>query len=181
MYAAKKYMLDTLVEQCNHFIDTKTTENNVCAILSDCIIYKEIELVNKCVDFVDVNSVNVFKSEHFQDISEEGLRVLVKSDIIGKVKEVDLFRASVKWAKQQREDRKEKHTIRDILGDMRYDIRYSRMSAKEIADITEESPDILTGDEQNLLLRRVVEPTKARLEAVQSMGFNSKGRIDKGK
>ena len=91
-----------------------------------------------------------------------------------------MFRASVKWAKHQGEDRKEKHTIRDILGDMRYDIRYARMSAKEMSDITEESPDILTGDEQMTLIRGVVEPTKSRLEAVQSMGFNIKERIDKG-
>ena len=174
-------MLDALVEQCKVFIHTKTTEQNVCSILSDCIIYKEEELMNKCVDFVDKNSVNVIKSEHFLDISKEGLRVLVKSDIIGKVQEVDLFKASVMWAKCQGGNGKKKYAIRNILGDLRYDIRYLRMSAKEISDITEESPDILTLDEQMALIRCVLQPTQSRTEAVQSMGFNIKERIDKGK
>ena len=179
MYAARKYLLDGLVEHCELFLNTKITTDNVCTILDDCIRYNENELVDTCHHFVDRNVKNVVNSDHFQRISEAGLRVLLSSDLLGEVEEVDLFKACIKWAQmQQTGDDKGRRSVRDILGPLLYEVRFvGRMSVKEICDIRH---DILTSDEQLALMRHAFEPNQTRLAIIQSMGFNIRQRNGKG-
>ena len=103
MYAAKKYLIDGLVDRCKDFLDQTMSTANLCTILSHCMIYDEQELSEKCIRLVRDNPEGVLESDDFQDISSEGLHNLVSSDALSCVAAVDIYKTCLRWAKRKQE------------------------------------------------------------------------------
>ena len=145
-------------------------------------MFDERELMDKCIDFIDTNAANVFKSQDFLTISAEALLAIVSSECLGWIQEVKVFKACVKWAKhQQSKCGDNTKSLRDLLDMFLHEIRFARMSKEELESITKECPDILTKQEKNVLTRYTAEPCiRRRSNAVKQLGFNMKDRIDKG-
>ena len=51
---------------------------------------------------------------------------------------------------------------------------FIRMSAKELSDITDEDPEVLSHEEQIILFKYITESTNTRLDALLSLGFDLK-------
>ena len=179
MYAARKYLIDGLVDKCKTYLETEMSPNNVCVILNHCILYDENELMEKCMEVIHNHTEDVLNSDDFLNCSNEGLHKVVLSDELSCVAEVDIYRACVKWAKHQQESRT--GSIRDILGESLYQIQFGSMSAEELADVTEEFPAVLSADEEGVLWRYTTSRNQARLETVTAMGFNTgiRGRTNR--
>ena len=171
MYAAKKYQIDGLADRCKDFLDQAMSTANVCTILSQCMIYDEQELSDKCIDFVSDDPEGVLESDDFLDSSSEGLHRLVSSDALSCVAAVDIYNACVKWAKRRRESQTAV-CLRDILGSSLYEVPFRMMSAKDLSCITDENPGILSHKEQVVLFKYITDPTENRLAALVSLGFN---------
>ena len=177
MYSAKKYLMDGLVDKCKTFLETEMSANNVCSILSHCILYDENELMEKCMEVIHNHTEDVLNSDDFLNCSNEGLYKVVLSDKLSCVSEVDIYRACVKWAKHLQES--QTGSIRDIIGKSLYHIRFGTMSAEELADVIEELPGVLSPEEQCVLWHYITRRDDARLEAVKAMGFNTCTRVCK--
>ena len=173
MYAAKKYLVDGLVEKCKQF---KIVTANVCTILDDAMLYDEEELIDKCVDVVRLNVVEVVESDVFLDVSSKALHKLMSTDIIDNVNVMSIYLACLKWAKHKGSDpddpeSKSGSSLRDHLGSILHHIPFTWMSSKQLSRITDNDPDLLSADEQLLLLKFIVEPSDQRMAALLSLGF----------
>ena len=171
MYAAKKYLIDGLVDRCKVFLDQEMSISNVCTIMSHCVLYDEQELIDKCMELVNDHPEEVLQSGDFLDISSEGLLKLMSSDVLNCVAADDVYRNCKKWAKRRQESQTDAD-LRDILGSSLYHVQFTQMSAKELSDITDDDPDILSHEEQNILFKYITESTEKRLAALVSLGFD---------
>ena len=170
MYAAKKYLLEGLVQQCSTFLEDEISTENVCTVLKHCLFYDETTLAEKCVAFVAVDPKVVFESADFMNINETTLHHLLSADKVY-IKPVDALKYSLKWAKSQQKDQTELISVREILGKSLFQIPFSSMSGRELAGIIRVSPDLLSDKEQAVLLRYIVSKGDQERTAVSLLGF----------
>ena len=170
MYAAKKYLLEGLVKQCSKFLEDEISKENVCTVLKHCLFYDETTLAEKCVAFVAVHPKVVLESPDFLNINETTLHHLLLSDKMY-IKPMDALKYSLKWAKSQQKDETELIPVREILGKSLFQILFSSMSCRELADSIRASPDLLNDKEQATLFRYIANKGDLERAEVSSLGF----------
>ena len=97
LYAAKKYILPSLAEECIDFLIRNLDVGNVFCLLSCAEQYDEKYLAARCWELVDGETEEVLKTEGFATIERSLLEVIVKRDSLEKI-EVELFKAVDLWA-----------------------------------------------------------------------------------
>ena len=100
LYLAKKYMVPSLGEKCSKFLEAILAVENVFPVLQQAIQFDEKDLVDKCWNFVDLNTSDAVVAEGFVDITQKTLVAFLERNTL-KVKEVDLFKAVVKWSEAE--------------------------------------------------------------------------------
>ena len=152
MYAAKKYLLEGLVQRCSKFLEDGISKDNICTVLKHCLFYDETTLAEKCVAFVAADPKVVFESADFMNINETTLHHLLSADKVY-IKPVDVLKYSLKWAKSQLND--ELISVREILGNSLFQISFSSMSGRDLANIIRDEPDLLNDKEAMTLFRYI--------------------------
>ncbi|XP_048245047.1 BTB/POZ domain-containing protein 2-like isoform X2 [Haliotis rufescens] len=137
MYTSRKYSLDSLFNLCVTFLVKSLSEDNVCQILEQCHGFGELDLERKALKILTEGGKRVVKSPGFVDLCPDCLEMFLKSNN-RKVKEEDLFEAAMSWT----EERCRKEGVSDtpenrqrLLGDMRYEIRFTSMPLEYLAHI----------------------------------------------
>ena len=169
MYAAKKYLLEGLVQRCSKFLEDEISKDNVCTVLKQCLLFDETTLAEKCVTFIAADPKVVFESADFMNINETTLHHLLSDDKVY-IRPVDALKYSLKWAKSQK-DKAELISLREILGKSLFQIPFSSMSCHELADMIGDEPDLLNDKEQATLLRYIANKAQREKVAVSLLGF----------
>uniref|UniRef100_A0A1I7ZDB9 BTB domain-containing protein n=1 Tax=Steinernema glaseri TaxID=37863 RepID=A0A1I7ZDB9_9BILA len=148
-YAAKKYAVTTLEDECVKFLNMSLRPDNAFLLVSQARLFDESELVERCFEVIDVHTVDTLEAEGFLDIDFTTLsECLVRNTL--RITEIQLFKAVVKWAKAQCEkngEEPEGAKLREMLGGAINLIRFPLMTMEEFADCIVEFPNILTSDE----------------------------------
>lgn len=97
LYAAKKYLVNSLAVKCVDFLRGNLDTANVFCVLSHAQQYGEKILVDQCWEMIDLETEEVVKSDGFVTIERSILEALVKRDSLT-ISEVDLFQAVDLWA-----------------------------------------------------------------------------------
>jgi len=154
LYAAKKYLLTGLLQECRRASKKALTcsVDTVCAALQQSISLGEDELKEKSLKFVRENTRRVFNTEAFLHLPHNALEDVVSLDTVSETSERELFEACVKWARCQLRKLGNEHPsgeeIRNVLGDVLYKIRFPTMTQREFAGLTAHSK-ILSLDEKH--------------------------------
>lgn len=77
--SAIEYGLDGLVTCCVKYISDPNVDT-VCEAIQAAITYNQEELRDTCMKFIETNTVDIFKSPHFAELSEESLAYIIQSD-----------------------------------------------------------------------------------------------------
>ena len=69
LYAAKKYLVPHLAQQCVKFLEVSLTARNACLLLSQSRLFEEPELMTRCWEVIDaqvsyVCSCELYKLTH---------------------------------------------------------------------------------------------------------------------
>ena len=152
MYAAKKYLLTSLVTQILTELEKLLSTDNVCGLLERSMsLLGESEFKEKCLDFICTNADCVFSAEEFLHLSHETLDEVVSLNRLSIDNERHVYENCVEWARHQlRESGNESPSdeeIRDKLGSVLYKIRFPTMSQKDFAELTAQS-SVLTAEEK---------------------------------
>src|SRR6218665_108053 len=131
MYAAKKFMLPNLVQVCSDCLQRDLTAANVCHILNQSLLFDESALKEKCLDLIVNNSSEVLQPENLQNASYQTMGAILKLDSLAEDETV-IYRACINWAKtqlknQKSTDKPNDQQIREMIGDIIYDIRFPAM------------------------------------------------------
>jgi len=115
------------------FLDDELSADNACLILKQSIHFDEMDLVEKCLMFIDECAEEVFGSEDFFSLDQRTLNLLLARDTL-KIEEKDVFSAVNQWSEDQ--CRKGEMSIdpankRKVLGEALYLIRMSLMTPEE--------------------------------------------------
>ena len=148
LYLAKKYIVPSLAEKCIEFLEANLAAENVFVVLQQALQFDERKLEKKCWDMIDLKTSEAIVSDAFTDITQSTLVEFLKRESLN-VKEVDLFKAVVKWSEAEcLRKGKESNTKnkRAVMGNAIYQIRFASMSLEEFGQNVAQS-DLLAPKE----------------------------------
>ncbi|XP_078345909.1 BTB/POZ domain-containing protein 3-like [Oculina patagonica] len=153
LYLAKKYMVSALHEKTQEKLRSMINVANVFEMLPSILQLDEEELAERCWKIVDFDTEQAINSEAFCEIDRDVLEQVLERDELT-IREVDLFRRVLDWAKtqeiQQESDNRETN-IRDVLGKkVIHLMRFPTMSFIEFNGLVSSS-GVLTENEVNTL------------------------------
>ena len=141
LYLAKKYIVTSLADKCIEFLEANITFENVFIVLQQAIQFNEKKLENKCWSLIELKTSEAVAADGFTNINRDTIAELVKREGL-RIKEVDLFRAVVKWSEAEcsrkgiEVNAKNKRTV---IGNIIYQIRFASMTLEEFGQITSRS------------------------------------------
>lgn len=177
MYAAKKYMLPKLVQQCGRCLQDGLTAENVGDILNLSLFFDEEELRATCLDFIAKNPSEVLSYLNLQKIPRQAMEAILRLDSLAQ-DETFVYNVCINWAKIQLMscqsiNNPSDEQIRETLGDLIYEVRFPAMDAKEFVDLVENS-NILSYEEQSSLFCYIIGGRRR-----ENMKFNCQARHGK--
>lgn len=95
--AAVEYGIEDLKKLCIDFFKSTLTVDTVCEALQAAISYNNSDLKKTCLGFVERNTLGVFKSRTFVEMSEESLSYILQSDKL-KADESEVLNAVKEWS-----------------------------------------------------------------------------------
>lgn len=137
LYAAEKYGVSDLVDICRSYLESNIGESTVCVIMENARIFNMANLLSKCINFIfhcEYASKRIFSSPGFLDLSRKCLKALVESDDLI-LDETFIYRSLIRWARynceKEQKDNADLKQLREIMGDLIYDIRFPTMSLEK--------------------------------------------------
>lgn len=160
LYAAKKYAIPALEQECVEFLKENITSDNVFMLLTQARLFDEPALARLCLDAIDKSTTEALSSDTFIDLDRDTLCLVLSRDTLG-IREGSLFSALVKWAEHECVKQQLEITsanMRSVLGDAVRLIRYPLMTVEEFAVQVAQSK-ILTDEEMvELFLYFTINP-----------------------
>ena len=149
LYLAKKYIVPSLTDKCNEYLQNNLDPSNVFSILPSAEKYQEKTLVDQCWKLIDKQTEEVVKSDEFATIERSLLEAVVMRGTL-KIEEIELFKAVDLWATKQCEKQRlaaDGATKRRILGeDVIKRIRFPTMKQEDFDTVVLDS-EILRKEE----------------------------------
>lgn len=135
LYAAKKYAIPALEQECVEFLKDNIHSENVFMLLTQARLFDEPVLAAMCLESIDKNTSEALSSDGFTDIDLETLCLVLGRDSLG-IRESKLFSAVTKWAEHAcvKEDMEiTPANQRNVLSKAVRLIRYPLMTVEEFA------------------------------------------------
>jgi len=129
MYAAKKYCVDRLTEECCAFLKTNLTIDNACTLLEQAHLCTEEKLAADCLSVIMDNPEKCLQSKAFSDLCQVCVCKVTDSDDLG-VREEVVYEAVMRWSEAECGRQNLEITDsnrRQVLGDVFYTVRFPVM------------------------------------------------------
>ena len=158
-YAAKKYMLPALVEECTKYLWRDLYPRNACRAYEFAKLFEESVLMDKGLQIIRTQTRDILSENTFEDVDHTTLIVILSQDEIN-ADESSLFDAMIRWAEKECERRglevsgdKKRAVLKDAL----FLIRYLTFAPAEFAAGPARS-DLLTQEESFAILMNISAP-----------------------
>lgn len=95
--ASIEYGLEGLTKLCVRFMRESIAVDTVCEFVQAALTYQQITLQEECLAFIEDNTEEVFKSRGFNEMSDDALAFVLKSDGL-KMDEAEILEKVLEWA-----------------------------------------------------------------------------------
>ena len=182
LFLARKYLIPSLADTCIEFILENLTIENTLPVLDHCFLLGVTKgLENSCWKVIDKHASEVSNHDSFIKIDHGTLTSFLSRDTLV-AKEIELFRAAVRWAGQECSRLSIPLTVeskRSVLGDAFYAIRFPLMTMQEFTEEVaqssflshEEVANMYIGYNSNFKACNIRFPFKPRSEPAQNAVF----------
>uniref|UniRef100_A0A1I7U7D6 BTB domain-containing protein n=1 Tax=Caenorhabditis tropicalis TaxID=1561998 RepID=A0A1I7U7D6_9PELO len=153
LYTAKKYAVPAMEKECVKFLEQCLVPDNAFMMLSQAKLFDEPELMLKCLEVIDKNTLEALNGEGFTEIDLDTLCEVLARDGL-RIREIFLFQAVLRWAKFEAERRgmpANTESRRTVLSRALQLIRFPLMKMDEFALHVE--PSLLTEREMNKIYK----------------------------
>ncbi|XP_077300987.1 BTB/POZ domain-containing protein 6 [Arctopsyche grandis] len=100
-YAAKKYMLPHLVQECTNYMWSDLNPKNACRAYEFAKLFEEPILMERCLQIICTQTVEVLAESSFEDIELATMIKIFEQDNLNIDSEMELFDAAVRYATSQ--------------------------------------------------------------------------------
>jgi len=170
LYLANKYMLPSLAEECAEYLRRNLKASNVFCILSHAQRFDDEDLKDRCWKVIEEQTEETLKSDEFVTVERSLVETVVKSEVLN-VREVELFTAVDRWAREQSKKQgitPNGSSKRQVMGEeIVKAIRFPLMSQHEFASVVIDSR-ILTLEEVGDLVKHYNGVLTSPLSFVQA-------------
>uniref|UniRef100_A0A1B0DD34 Uncharacterized protein n=1 Tax=Phlebotomus papatasi TaxID=29031 RepID=A0A1B0DD34_PHLPP len=101
-YAAKKYMLPYVVEQCTRFLWADLKPSNVCRAYEFARLFEEHRLMMTCMEMICTRTMEVIKDTSFEEVEISTIHTILDQEFLSVDSELSLYFALSRYS--------EKHT-----------------------------------------------------------------------
>jgi len=158
-YAAKKYMLPTLVEECTKYLWRDLYPRNACRAYEFARLFEEPILMEKSIQMICTQTREILSESTFEEIDISTLSSILAQESIS-ADEALLFEAAARWSLRECERRGLEATPerrRACLGEAIHLVRYLTFTASEFAAGPAQS-GLLTQEESFAILMNISAP-----------------------
>ena len=158
-YAAKKYMLPALVEECTKYLWRDLYPRNACRAYEFAKLFEEPVLLDKSLQMIRNQSGEILCETTFEDIEHTTLCIVLGQPVIN-ADEASLFEAMVRWSIKECERRTMEiapERQRQCLGEALFLIKYLTFPPAEFAAGPAKS-GLLTQHESFAILMNISSP-----------------------
>ena len=170
LYLANKYMLPSLAEKCAEYLRRNLKGSNVFCILPQAQKFADKDLKDRCWKVIEEQTEEAVTSDEFVTVERSLVEAVVKREGLV-VKEVELFKAVDRWAREQRKRQGitlDGESKRRILGEeIVKAIRFPLMSQQEFASVVIDSR-ILTLEEVGDMMKHFSDVSTTSLPFIQA-------------
>ena len=162
LYAAKKYIIPFLAQECVRFLESSLTARNACMLLSQARFFDEPALTQRAWEVIDAQAQLALTSDTFVDIDKDTLELILARETLN-CRETVIFNAAKNWAlaecvrkdiqdeandddeeenengSQNNQELSEAERCRQVLGRALYLVRFPCMTVQEFADTVAKS------------------------------------------
>ena len=134
-YAANKYLLADLVEECTEYLWRDVNSRNACRALEFASLFEEPALEEKALHVITHQTADIVQESSWEDVDKSTLVTVLSKDCLSAPESL-LFEAMDRWAGREcdrRGVRKCGDNKRQALQEAVYLIRYLSLSAAEFA------------------------------------------------
>merc|ERR1712223_1546708 len=97
LYAAKKYIIPFLAQECVRFLESSLTARNACMLLSQARFFDEPALTQRAWEVIDAQAQLALTSDTFVDIYKDTLKLILSRETLN-CRETVIFNAAKNWA-----------------------------------------------------------------------------------
>lgn len=177
VYLSTKYIVPSLTKKCVRFLQKTITPDSAFSVLSQAVHFGADGLEENCWDVIDSQCHEALESDAFLNVDHSLLCELLSRDTLN-VKEIDLFRAALKWSANRCDEQGLKGTDKEkqsILGNAVNLIRFPTMSIEEFAGDVVHRTKILP-DQDVIKIFLALSATAQESEQQQLVKFSCKPR-----
>ena len=159
-YAANKYMLPDLVEECTQFLWRDVNHKNACRALEFARLFEEPVLLEKALHVITHQTLDIVEESSWEEVDRTTLVTVLSKDHLAAPESV-LFDAMDLWAARECDRRgvkKSGDNKRNVLSEAVYLIRYLSLSAAEFAAGPAQSGILTDRETVSLFLHFTVNP-----------------------
>ncbi|CAD5123939.1 unnamed protein product [Dimorphilus gyrociliatus] len=131
-YLAQRYSLNKLSVICCKSLSDILNCENACEILKTSIWLDKEKLKRDCKNLIAENTDFCFKTKSFLESDRRTIKEILSLDSMT-IREVEVFKHIMKWARNKILQRNNDKTLRDIVGDGIHLIRFPTMTNSEFA------------------------------------------------
>ncbi|EFP08492.1 hypothetical protein GCK72_014186 [Caenorhabditis remanei] len=153
LYTAKKYAVPAMEKECVRFLKQCLVPDNAFMMLSQAKLFDEPELVQKCHEVIDKNTLEALNGEGFTDIDLDTLCEILTRDGL-RIREIFLFQAVLQWSEFETKRRGLPANVdsrRNVLSRAISLIRFPLMKIEEFA--LHVDPQLLSEQEMNKIYK----------------------------
>ena len=162
LYAAKKYIIPFLAQECVRFLESSLSARNACMLLSQARFFDEPALTQRAWEVIDAQAQLALTSDTFVDIDKDTLELILARETLN-CRETVIFNAAKNWAlaecvrkdiqdeandddqeengngSKNDQELSEAERCRQVLGRALYLVRFPCMTVQEFADTVAKS------------------------------------------
>eukprot|EP00698_Gefionella_okellyi_P002940 TRINITY_DN12783_c0_g1_i1.p1 TRINITY_DN12783_c0_g1~~TRINITY_DN12783_c0_g1_i1.p1 ORF type:complete len:458 (+),score=116.63 TRINITY_DN12783_c0_g1_i1:42-1415(+) len=141
LHAAKKYMMDELVEIVRKWLDSHLEASTACVLWQQAVLLEETAFAAKCQQFCTRNGDKTLASDGVVKLPKDLLKVLLAKDDLRLTDETIAYDAVIRWGKrqcrksQQQQDPEDYAHVRTHVADLLQLVRLPLLSPEKLAAI----------------------------------------------
>lgn len=152
---AKTSLVDEFFTACMEFLTEALAIENVCQSYHLAVLHEFEPLIERCEQMITLNSDEIFASIGFITCDRVAFFNILQLDALS-TKEVEVFKASISWAKNYCSanglDATKPEELRRALADSLYQIRFGTMNVEEFMRCYKSYKNIFTEGEREEIL-----------------------------